>query len=1149
MIKYKEAIASTEEYKNIASYIERGLKAVTVTGLPEGAKTHFVASLSEDTGKNILYVAPTELEAKNAAENFKFFLGESAEVAFFPQKDYVFHNVEAMNNDVIYDRINCLHLLKSADKPVIITVGAAASVQYTVPKELYDEFELSAGETVNLSELTKKLIFMGYLRSENVEGVGQFSIRGGIVDIFSPGELYPVRIEFWGDEIDTLRSFDPQTQLSVKSVQKAYIVPCRELVYSSEAVSKIVKKINAGENEQLLADVERFENKHYFSSADKYLPYIYGEIPIIGDYFDDGICVFDNLPSVKTKIKVLREQIAEETANLAEKGMIKLRKGAEYVQKFSYITECGGFKLGLEMLTKHNDLLKSNAAVNFAARAVQPYFGNTEQIVEDIKFWHESGYGINIVSGSRTKAEAFAKTLKENDFLPVIKNDEAAEKGEIVIMLGNLKNGFEYPLAKFVVLCDKDIFGNERTQKKVRRMAGTKIKSYNDLESGDLVVHHIHGIGRYLGMHRMEVDGIKKDYLKIMYREGDILYIPATALHLINKYIASEGGSVRLNKMGGAEFSRLKGKVQKSVEEMAAKLVKLYAARLNAKGYAFAPDSDWQKNFEDDFPYEETDDQLKCIEEVKRDMESEKPMDRLLCGDVGFGKTEIALRAAFKAVVDGKQVAYLVPTTVLARQHFGTFSERMAKYPIKVEMLSRFKSSAEQKKVIHGLKDGSADVVIGTHRLLQKDVEYKDLGLLIIDEEQRFGVADKEKIKELKNSVDVLTLSATPIPRTMHMAMIGIRDMSVINEPPQDRQPVRTYVMEYEREVIAEAIEKELDRGGQVYYVYNKIDGIERVAAEIQAMVPEARIAVGHGRMNERELEEIMLSMMDGSADILICTTIIETGLDIPNVNTIIVENADCMGLSQLYQLRGRVGRSNRTAYAYFTYRKNKEINETAEKRLKSIREFTEFGSGFKIAMRDLAIRGAGNVLGPQQHGAMDAVGYDMYCKLLSRAVANAKGEEVKEEIVTSIDLKVDAFIPESYIESENIRIEMYKRISGLENEDEVSEITDELIDRFSEPPQCVTNLISIALIGKYAARAGVSEIAQRGDFVNFYVECSTEKQRHIIRQLHSKHKDKLMFIEDKKPHIMLRIRDEDKLFDNIKFVLQEFYILQNNEI
>ncbi len=1148
MSRFSEVIENKAEYKNIVDYFKRGLETVTVTGLPDGAKAHFLSCFVNDTGKNLIYIAPTETDAKAAAEDFRFFAGESAEVAFFPQKEYVFHNIDAMNSDVTYERINCLHILKYSDKPVIITASAAAAAQYTMPPEIYDEIVIKAGDFINQNELLKKLVFMGYLRAESVEGAGQFSIRGGIVDIFSPSELYPVRLEFWDDEIDTLRSFDPQSQISVKSVPEAHITPCRELVYSKETAEKVIKKISASPTEALQKDAESFASKHYFSAADKYMPYIYGKPHTITDYFYDGICVFDNPQTVNAKIKNLYEQMAEETSNLAEKGLIKFPKGAEYVRNFAYISNHGRFKIALEPITAHNNLLSSNASVNFNARAAQQYTGKTELIIEDIDFWHSGGYGINIIVGSKTKAEAFGETLKERGKLPVIKaSGEPALKGEIAISVGTLKNGFEYPAEKFAIICDKELFGGERVHKKTRQMPGTRIKSYNDLEVGDYVVHHIHGIGRYLGLHRMEVDGIKKDYLKILYREGDILYIPAASLHLINKYIASEGGSVKLNKMGGAEFSRVKGRVQKSVEEMAAKLVKIYAARLNAKGHAFASDTDWQKNFEDDFPYEETEDQLKCIEEVKRDMESEKPMDRLLCGDVGFGKTEVALRAAFKAVVDGKQVAYLVPTTVLAKQHYNTFSGRMARYPINVEMLSRFKSAAQQKKIIKSLKDGSTDVVIGTHRLLQKDVCYKDLGLLIVDEEQRFGVADKEKIKELKNTIDVLTLSATPIPRTMHMAMIGIRDMSVINEPPEDRRPVQTFVMEYDREVIKEAILKELDRGGQVYYVYNRIEGIERAAAEIQAMAPDAKIVVGHGRMNERELESIMLSVMDGEADILVCTTIIETGLDIPNVNTIIVENADRMGLSQLYQLRGRVGRSYRTSYAYFTYKKNKEINETAEKRLKSIREFTEFGSGFKIALRDLAIRGAGNVLGPQQHGAMDAVGYDMYCKLLGNAVAQAKGEKTKEEIVTTVDLKTDAFIPESYIESENTRIEMYKRISGIESEDDLSEVISELIDRFSEPPKCVINLMNIALIGKYASRCGISEIAQNGDFINFYTDCSTEKKKYTVRQFCLKHKQSLMFIEDKKPHIIMRITNEKKLFDNIKFMLQDFNILQNS--
>ncbi len=1150
MSKYAEPLVKTTEYKSILEYHNSGMKAVSVTGLIDSAKAHFVASFLNDTGENMLYVLPSDTEAKKMADDLRFFLGENVEVLFFPKKDYVFYNVEAMNSDVLYDRISALHTLVSSEKPVIIVSSAEAAIQYTVPMELMTHIEFCEGAVFDIAELTDALMLMGYLRSDNVEGVGQFSLRGGILDIFSPGEMYPVRIEFFDNEVDTVRSFDPATQISVSRLKSAVALCCRELMYTKEAMAAFTKKLKAAaaENENIAADIERFNTRYYFSAADKYLPYIYNKITTLAHYFNQGIVVLDNPPLINDKIKLAREEMAENVLSLADKGLLVCPNKAEYVESSRLLFEREGFTVAISGISSHNHLVKANASVGFTMRPMQSYMGKAELILEDIEYWHREKYAINIVAGNKKSTEGFVKMLEDNGYFPVVTSkSRAAEHGEIVITTGSITRGFEYPLSKYVLVGEKELFGGERTHTKVRKMAGTRIKSYNDLEVGDYVVHHIHGIGRYLGIHRMEVDGIIKDYLKLMYRDNDVLYIPATALHLINKYVAAETGNVKLNKMGGAEFAKVKSRVRKSAQEMADKLVKLYAARLECKGHAFAKDNDWQKNFEEGFPFVETEDQIRCISEVKLDMESVRPMDRLLCGDVGFGKTEVALRAAFKAVMDGKQVAYLVPTTVLARQHFNTFMSRMAEYPITVEMMCRFRTPKQQKEIAKKIKEGTVDIVIGTHRILQKDVSFKDLGLLIIDEEQRFGVGDKEKIKELKTAVDVLTLSATPIPRTMHMAMIGIRDMSVLNEPPSNRYPVQTYVMEYDREVVREAILKELDRGGQVYYVFNRVEGIERIAAEIQTMAPDAVVAVAHGQMSEKQLEDIMISAMEGEIDILVCTTIIETGLDIPNINTIIIENADCMGLSQLYQLRGRVGRSTRRAYAYLTYRKNKEINETADKRLKSIRDFTEFGSGFKIALRDLEIRGAGNVLGPEQHGVMDAVGYDLYCKILGEAVMAAKGETVKEEIVTSIDIKTDAFIPDKYIESGNTRIEMYKRISSVESEEDLQEMLEELIDRFGEPPESVANLLNIALIGKMAAKCGITEIIQQGEFLRFRI-LDTDEEKAIVVKLCSKNKQRLMFINDKKPHILMRITEKNTaaLFSNIKIVLQAYKELQN---
>ncbi len=1141
MSRYKNAMSSLAEYKSITEYYNRGLKAVAVNNLSDGAKAHFTASFLEDINKNILYIAPTESEAKTITNDLKFFLGDDYPIYVFPKKDYMFHNVEAMSNEDIIDRVIAVTSLQNAEKPVIIVASASSSVQYTLPKEFAKTITFNEGDVFEIQRLVEDLLIFGYIRSEIVEGPGQFSLRGGILDVFSPDSLNPLRIEFFDNEVDTIRSFDPSTQISVSGQSSGTIIPCRELIYSKEKsfISKIKK--NGGNS----ADIDSFENKHYFSSADKYLPYIYSKNTYITDYFEDGIIVADNISKISDIIKSLRQEMAEETTSLMEKGAIKFPSKYEYIADTSIIAKGGVFRVSLSGIVARHNIINVNAEVSFPMKAVQSYLGKEELILEDISYWQKNGYGINIMVGNLKSALTFEKMLKDNGLIPIIKNDILpADKGEIVISQGTLSRGFEYP--QYVLIGDKELFGSKKAKNKVRKMSGSRIKSYNDLEIGDYVVHHVHGIGRYTGIHRIEVDGVIKDYLKLVYRDNDILYIPATSLHLINKYVAGDVAQVKLNKMGGTEFSKVKNKVRQSARDMADRLVKLYAKRLDTKGFAFSADTDWQKNFEDDFPFEETEDQLRCINEVKSDMEAIKPMDRLLCGDVGFGKTEIALRAAFKAVMDGKQVAYLVPTTVLARQHYNTFSSRMSDYPITVEMLSRFKKPKQQKDIIKRLAEGNIDVIIGTHKIIQKDVKFKDLGLLIIDEEQRFGVSDKEKIKELKNNIDVLTLSATPIPRTMHMAMIGIRDMSVINEPPRNRYPVQTFVMEHDRDVVREAILKELDRGGQVYYVFNRVEGIEKVAGEIQAMAPNASVAIAHGQMSEKQLEDIMVMTMEGEIDILVCTTIIETGLDIPNINTVIIENADKMGLSQLYQLRGRVGRSTRRAYAYLTYRKNKQINENAEKRLKAIREFTEFGSGFKIALRDLEIRGAGNLLGAEQHGAMDAVGYDMYCKILSEAVMEAKGETVSEEIVTSVDIKLDAYIPEKYIESSASRIEMYKRISLVETEEDVSDTIDELIDRFGQPPQAVINLINIAHIGKLARDCSINEIIQKDDFLLLSTLIFDEK---IIKNLCDKNRQNLMFIKDKKPHFLMRIKDRNKLFENIKYLLHEYKQLQKPEI
>ena len=739
--------------------------------------------------------------------------------------------------------------------------------------------------------------------------------------------------------------------------------------------------------------------------------------------------------------------------------------------------------ISLETLTHTSNDFKYRSLVSFLTKTTISFHGKIDYLFEDIKRWQKNGYTVVILATTRGRGENLAGVLNDRGIKARFAGDsQEFKQGETVVMRGQIKKGFEYPDIKFVLVSDNEIFEQRKSRRKRREDNAARIRSYNDISPGDYVVHSAHGIGEYKGTQKMNVGGVLKDYLKIQYKGTDCLYVPIDQMNQLYKYIGNSADKqVKLNRLGGNEWNKTKARVKASTDELAKKLIALYAERENAKGYAFSPDTPWQKDFEDTFPYQETEDQLRSIEEVKEDMEKPKPMDRLLCGDVGFGKTEVALRAAFKAVNDSKQVAYLCPTTVLAMQHYETFLKRMDGFPIRIEMLSRFRTAAQQKKILKQLKTGEIDVVIGTHRLLSNDVKFKDLGLLIVDEEQRFGVAHKERLKEIKKNVDVLTMTATPIPRTLHMAMTSVRDMSVLTEPPENRYPVQTYVLEDNPAVILDAIRNELSRGGQVFYLYNRVQGIHRKAAWLQENFPDKTVAVGHGKMREDELEEIMFHMSEGDTDILVCTTIIETGLDIPNANTIIIENADKMGLAQLYQLRGRVGRSNRAAYAYLTYTRDSILSEVASKRLKAVKEFTEFGSGFKIAMRDLEIRGAGNILGPEQHGHMDSVGYDMYCKILSESISSAKGEKPQEENDVSIDIEITAYLPESYIASPNQRIDMYKKIAAIENEDDKFQIEDELIDRYGDIPKAVQNIIEVAALKITAKEAGITEITQHG--------------------------------------------------------------------
>lgn len=1068
---------------------------VSVSGVEESARAQLIFSLFEEQEKNALIVCYSDMEARALADDLAFYTDS---VQFFPSKEYIFYNIETSGRTSQNERLAALYGIVSGK---CITVASLdALLQYTIPKPELEEasirFEL--GKRFDIDRLCEELIVMGYSREELVEGEGQFALRGGILDVFSPNCGNPLRIEFFDDETDSIRLFDRVSQRSLDKTDSADIIPVREAVITderrgslaAEIKSRIEKAKKRGGCEYYIetasAELESLEENRYFPSLDKYVSLIYGgNIPSLLDYFGGGSLIFVIDPKrICDRGKTFEWEKGEIVSELKEKNVIGPEKDSFFVSYGDALNKMLGNRVvSLETLTHTSNDFKYKSLISFTTKTTVSFHGKMDYLFDDVKKWQENGYTVVILAATRGRGENLAGVLTERGMKARFLGDgREFKKGETVIIRGRIKKGFEYPDIKFVLVSDNEIFEQRRSRRKRKEDNAARIRSYNDISPGDYVVHSAHGIGEYKGTQKMNVGGVLKDYLKIQYRGTDCLYVPVDQMDQLYKYIGNSADKqVKLNRLGGNEWNKTKAKVRASTDELAKKLIALYAEREKLKGFAFSHDTPWQKEFEDTFPYQETEDQLRSIEEVKSDMEKPKPMDRLLCGDVGFGKTEIALRAAFKAVNDSKQAAYLCPTTVLAMQHYETFLKRMDGFPIKIEMLSRFRTASQQQKILKQLRTGEADIVIGTHRLLSKDVKFKDLGLLVIDEEQRFGVAHKERLKEIKKNVDVLTMTATPIPRTLHMAMTSVRDMSVLTEPPENRYPVQTYVLEDNPAVILDAVRNELSRGGQVFYLYNRVQGIHRKAAWLQAQFPDKTVSVGHGKMREDELEEIMFRMAEGDTDILVCTTIIETGLDIPNANTIIIENADKMGLAQLYQLRGRVGRSNRAAYAYLTYRRDSILSEVASKRLRAVKEFTEFGSGFKIAMRDLEIRGAGNLLGPEQHGHMDSVGYDMYCKLLSESISSAKGEKPAEERNVSIDIEINAYLPESYIPSPNQRIDMYKKIAAIENEDDRFQTEDELIDRYGDIPRAVQNIIEVASIKIKAKEAGITEIVQHG--------------------------------------------------------------------
>lgn len=1108
MRTFTKPLSGLKEYENLEAALPKLLGVIQISGCIDAAKPHMIYSIHNGSGNRII-VTFHEQKAKELWEEYRFF---DKNAAYYPAKDILFYQSDIRGNVLTAERINALKMMAEAKDCTIITTFDALMNPMPAPGKFIGAVQkIAVGDTLDLEQLMKHLAELGYEKNYQVQTQGEFSSRGGIIDIFPLTEESPFRIELWGDEVDSIRSFDAASQRSIENLEQVLIYPACELVLTKEEREAGIARILAEAEDvsaKLRAEMKTEEAYRVKSAAeqiaeeagelgisaglDAYLSYFCGERVSLIDYFDpENTLVFlDETARSIERGMATETEFAESMKQRLEKGYILPGQMRELFSCKEILAKLTKRKsISLVALDLKNPHLEIKERISIESKTVNPYNNSFELLVKDLSRYKKNGYRVVLLSSSRTRAKRLAEDLMAEDLNAFYSEDfdHEVKPGEIMTGYGKLKKGYEYPMLKFVVISESDIFGGEKKKKKRRRTyEGEKIASFTDLNVGDYVVHESHGLGIYRGIEKIEVDRTVKDYIKIEYAGGGNLYILATQLELIQKYAGADAKKPKLNKLGGQEWNRTKTKVRGAVKEIAGDLVKLYAVRQSEQGFSYGPDTVWQREFEEMFPFEETEDQDIAIAATKADMESTKIMDRLICGDVGYGKTEIAIRAAFKAVQDGKQVAFLVPTTILAQQHYNNFVQRMKDFPVNVDLLCRFRSTAEQKKTVAGLKKGSVDIAIGTHRLLSKDVVYKDLGLLIIDEEQRFGVAHKEKIKQLKTNIDVLTLTATPIPRTLHMSLIGIRDMSVLEEPPMDRLPIQTYVMEYNEELVREAISRELARGGQAYYVYNRVREIADVATKIAELVPEANVSYAHGQMKETELENIMYRFINGEIDVLVSTTIIETGLDISNVNTMIIHDADNMGLSQLYQLRGRVGRSNRTAYAFLMYKRDKMLKEIAEKRLAAIKEYTELGSGFKIAMRDLEIRGAGNLLGAKQHGHMEAVGYDLYCKMLNEAVKEAKGIAVEERFDTSIDIVIDAYIPMGYIPNEFQKLDIYKRIAGIETEDETEEMLEELVDRFGDPPKPVENLLYIAKIKSMAHLVYFTEVAQKGETLKF---------------------------------------------------------------
>ena len=1126
-------IKTLEENKKFQELTKQISKTgpIAISGLVDVEKLHVLAGILNETKRPMVLVTYNEIQARKLYQDLKKLIKQTY---FFPKKEITSYDYVAQSKEIEYKRIdvlNKMYLAKQQKEPIIIVTTIEAVMQKMIAKDtLYQNvIDFKVGKTYLLDGIKEKLVGLGYERSDLIENKGQFSIRGGIVDV-GLSEKIGVRIEFWGDEVDSIRFFQISSQRSTEMLKEITIFPAHELIVQdlSEAVKNIQEKYP-----EEIEDIELIKNGDYISKINKYFNEFYKNQASFLDYMSDEYLL---LLDEKSKINQRKTNIIEDNnkliASLVEKEKF-VPEAIENISKFEY-----NFEEKQIIYLEQNDSIKNIQKYYFETREINFYNLQLDLLLADIVTYQKNKKKVVLLAGNEISAKKLCDILKENQINYKYEQEaENVKPGEIIVTIGGFSSGFENYDLNLIVISLQNNF--EEPVKRKKKLSSTFKDSekivFADLKPGDIVVHQTHGIGQFIGVNTITADGVTKDYIKIKYRNDDILYVPTNSLDSVRKYIGGgDNSSPRLNKLGGKEWSATTSKVKKNLEAVAKDLIELYAKRQKIKGFSFSPDTPWQKQFEDSFPYTETDDQLRCIQDVKKDMEKPQPMDRLLCGDVGYGKTEVAIRAAFKAVMDQKQVAYLVPTTILANQQYEEFKTRMQEFAINVELLNRFKTKKEQDEIIKKLKLGEVDVVVGTHRLLSEDVNFKDLGLLIIDEEHRFGVKDKEKIKKLRTNIDVLTMTATPIPRTLHMSIVGVRDMSVIYEPPHNRKPVQTYVLEYDQEVITEAITKEIERGGQVFYLFNQVEGIEKKANEISMLVPEAKVGFAHGKMSGRELEEIMESFINHEINVLVCTTILESGIDIPNANTIIVENADRLGLAQLYQIRGRVGRSDKQAYAYITYKRDKLLSEVADKRLKAIKEFTEFGSGFKIAMRDLEIRGAGSMLGEMQHGHMEQVGYDTYCKLLDEVIKEMQGIEVVEEQDVQIDLAVSSYIPDNFIENSSQKIEIYQNIALCRTEEELQNVIDEVIDRYGRLPKELENLIDIARIKQLARKANILKIAQRENGIVFYFVKEKIKPE-MVNTLITKYPMLVKFSNAVEPYVTLRIKENEDIIEKAK--------------